>query len=133
MQPEQGRRVLSDGPEPNLIAAAKQALPYLPGLAGAALSMMFGENLTVRGKVLSLSVGVASALFVAPGAAALIRLMWPGGALPPEMLSFVGFACGLFGMTACSGLMQWVAKWAQNPLGMVKFKIGPLDIDGGRG
>ncbi|MDZ4052411.1 MAG: hypothetical protein U1A07_19140 [Phenylobacterium sp.] len=124
---------MSDGPEPSLLGVLKQALPYLPGLAGAALSMMFGENLTARGKAMSLAIGVASALFVAPGAAALLRLVWPGGVLPPEMLSFVGFACGLFGMTACAGLMQWVAKWARNPLGMVKFKLGPLDIDGSRG
>lgn len=124
---------MSDGPEPNLLALGKQAIPYLPGLAGAALSMMFGENLTVRGKALSLAIGIASALFVAPGAGDIVDLLWPGVGLPSGVPGLIGFASGLFGMTACAGLMQWVAKWAQNPLGMVKFKVGPLDIDGGRG
>jgi hypothetical protein len=124
---------LSDGPEPNLIATAKGALPYLPGLAGAALSMMYGEKLTVRGKVASLSIGIVCALFVAPGVNDIADLMWPGDGLPSGAAGLIGFACGLFGMTACSGLMVWVAKWAQNPLGMVKLKLGPLDIDGGRG
>jgi hypothetical protein len=77
--------------------------------------------------------GLIAAIWIAPGLIAVLALLWPGNVVPAEMLSFVGFLCGLFGMTAFAGLMKFVAKWSQNPLGMVKLKIGPLDIDGGRG
>lgn len=114
-------------------AFLKSILPYLPGVGGAAVSMAFGEGLTVRGKALSVICGLVSALWIAPGLAVVLSLWWPGNVVPGEMLAFVGFVCGLFGMTAFAGLMKFVARWAQNPFGMVKLKIGPLDIDGGRG
>lgn len=114
-------------PGPNLMAFLKGALPYLPGLAGAALSMAFGERLGVRGKALSLIVGVATALFVAPGFAAMISLVWPGGSIPQEVLSLIGFSSGLFGMTICAGLIEWVPKW----MAKLKVKLGPLSIEGG--
>ena len=114
-------------PGPNVMAALKAALPYLPGLAGAALSMAFGERIGVKGKALSLAVGIATALFVAPGLAALISLMWPTEAVPQEVTSLIGFSCGLFGMTICAGLIEWVPKW----MARLKVKLGPLEIEGG--
>ena len=42
--------------------------PYVPGAAGALLGMAFASNLTVRGRLLALAAGVASALWVSPAA-----------------------------------------------------------------
>lgn len=114
-------------PGPNFVALSKAAAPYLPGLAGAALSMMFGQALTVRGKLVSLAVGVGCALFVAPGLGEIANLFIEGPELSPGLLGMIGFACGLFGMTATATLMTQVPKW----LAQLKIKLGPVEIDGG--
>ena len=114
-------------PGPNLVAIGKAVGPYLPGLAGAALSMMFGQGLTVRAKLLSLAMGVACALFVAPGLVGLVALFLGGGVLPEGVPALIGFGCGLFGMTATASLMTQVPRW----FARLKIKLGPLEIDGG--
>ena len=114
-------------PGPNLLLISKAAAPYLPGLGGAALSMMFGQALTVCQKLVSLIAGVASALFVAPGLSEIANVFIPGAVLPEGVAGLIGFTCGLFGMTAIATLMTQVPKW----LHRLKIRLGPIEIDGG--
>ncbi|GAA0216049.1 hypothetical protein QOZ96_002466 [Brevundimonas nasdae] len=106
--------------------------PYVPGFAGAILSMAFGEKLTIRGKLLSVAAGMASVLWIAPAMVALAEHFWPGeGPLPVQMVGFVGFVSGTFGMVLLSGLAQAAARYSRDPLSLVRIQVGGVIITGG--
>lgn len=106
--------------------------PYVPGIAGAVLSMAFGEQLTVRGKLLSAAAGVAAAIWIAPAMVAVVAHFWPGqGDLPVQMGGFVGFISGTFGMVLLSGLAQALARYSRDPLSLVRIQVGGVTIAGG--
>lgn len=106
--------------------------PYVPGVAGAVLSMAFGEQLTVRGKLLSAAAGVAAAIWIAPAMVAVAAHFWPGqGDLPVQMGGFVGFVSGTFGMVLLSGLAQALARYSRDPLSLVRIQVGGVIITGG--
>ena len=106
----------------------KALAPYAPGFAGAVFSMAFGEKLTIRGKLLSAAMGVASAWWFAPFACDVLDLFWPGAGLPASIPPLVGFVSGLFGMILVAGLAQAVAKYSRDPLSLVRIQIGGASI-----
>lgn len=119
-------------PGPNLAAAVKAVWPYLPGVAGAVLSMAIAEKLPLRRKLISLACGLAAAIWLAPLIAALIGVFWPAGAQNEAVLAGLGLICGLSGMALFVGLTEFAGTFGRNPLAMFKVKAGPVDIDGGR-
>lgn len=109
----------------------KALAPYAPGLAGAVFSMAFGEKLTIRGKLLSAAVGVASAWWLAPFVCDVIDWMWwPGDGVPLTVANLIGFICGLFGMILLAGLAQALAKYSKDPLSLVRIQFGGTTIGG---
>lgn len=120
-------------PGPNLAAFLKALWPYLPGVAGAVLSMMVAEKLTLKGKLISLACGLAAAVWLAPMAAAILGLFWPAMATDPRTIAFLGLLCGLCGMALFTGLVHFAGTFGRNPLASLKIKLGPVDIDGSRG
>jgi hypothetical protein len=117
--------------DPHLLAALGKLTPYMPGVAGAVLSLAFGEKLTVRGKALSVLGGFFCALWLAPALVAGVGALWPWGKLPGEFVNAFAFLTGLLGMIALAGLAQAVAKYAGDPLKLIKFEVGGLRIGGG--
>jgi hypothetical protein len=82
-----------------LTALAKAALGYLPGAAGAAVSLKFlGEGLSLSQKLISFAVGFACAVFIAP---AVIEFFSIAG---PKVHSGVEFLVGLFALATCREL-----------------------------
>lgn len=80
-------------------ALGKAAISYLPGAAGAAVSLKFlGGELTRSQKLISFAVGFACAVYVAP---ALIDLFDIQGA---RVHSGIEFLVGLFGLATCREL-----------------------------
>lgn len=120
-------------PGPNLAATLKMLWPYLPGVAGAVLSMMVAEKLDLKGKLVSLACGLAASVWLAPMAAAMLGLVWPALATDPRTIAFLGLLCGLCGMALFTGLIAFAGTFGKNPFGMLKVKLGPVDIDGSRG
>ncbi len=112
-------------------ALVKQLAPYAPGIAGAIISMAWGENLTLRGKALAAVVGVCAVLWVAPLLTAVATLAWPWGEFPKAGSEFVGFVTGVFGFVVLSGLAQAFARYASDPLRLVKIHLGGVTITGG--
>lgn len=77
----------------------KSALTFLPGAAGAAVSLKFlGDGLSFSQKIISFAVGFACAVFIAP---ALIDLFSIGG---ERVHSGVEFLVGLFALATCREL-----------------------------
>lgn len=120
-------------PGPNLAAFLKALWPYLPGVAGAVLSMMVAEKLTLKGKLISLACGLAASVWLAPMAAAFLGLVWPGAATHEGVVGGLGLLCGLSGMALFTGLVHFAGQFGRNPLAALKIKLGPVDIDGSRG
>lgn len=62
---------MADTPQPGtgLSELLRHFTPYAPIVAGAVMSMAFGERLTIRGKVLSAVVGLGAAFWIAPACA----------------------------------------------------------------
>lgn len=120
-------------PPPSALAEVVRLVgPFVPGMAGALLGMAFAVNLTVRGRILALAAGVASVLWLAPAAAFLIEhLLLAGQPLPARLLPFVGFSTGLFGMALLSGSVQAVARYASDPLSLVRIEFRGVTITGG--
>ncbi|MET3665890.1 hypothetical protein [Caulobacter sp. 1776] len=119
--------------DPHLVAVLSKLAPMTPGVAGAVLSLAFGEKLTIKGKAFSVVGGFLSALWIAPALVAGVASVWPWGKLPGEFGSAFSFLTGLFGMIALAGLAQAVAKYAGDPLKLIKFEVGGLRIGGEEG
>jgi hypothetical protein len=117
--------------DPTLVAVLSKLAPMTPGVAGAVLSLAFGEKLTVRGKTVSVVIGLASALWIAPAAIAILAALWPWGKFPSELGNAITFLTGLMGMITLAGLAQAVGKYAGDPLKLIKFEMGGLRIGGG--
>jgi len=82
-----------------LTALAKAAFGYLPGAAGAAVSLKFlGDGLNASQKLISFAVGFACAVFIAP---AVIEFFDIHG---PRVHSGVEFLVGLFALATCREL-----------------------------
>ncbi|KQV66651.1 hypothetical protein [Caulobacter sp. Root343] len=117
--------------DPHLLAVLSKLAPMTPGVAGAVLSLAFGEKLTVRGKTISVVIGLASALWIAPAVIAVLAVLWPWGKFPVELGNAITFLTGLLGMIALAGFAQAVGKYAGDPLKLIKFEVGGLRIGGG--
>lgn len=125
---------MADTPPPSgaLVDFVRAVSPYVPGMAGALLGMAFGANLTVRGRLLALAAGAASAIWGAPAAVILIEHFAFGGEpLHAKLVGFVGFTAGCFGMALLSGLAQAIAKYASDPLALVKIEFRGVTVTGG--
>lgn len=82
-----------------LSALAKAAISYLPGAAGAAVSLKFlGGELSRSQKLISFAAGFACAVYVAP---AVIDMFSIEGA---RVHSGIEFLTGLFSMAICREL-----------------------------
>lgn len=80
-------------------ALLKAAISYLPGAAGAAVSLKFlGADLNKSQKLVSFAVGFACAIYVAP---ALIEYFHIGG---DRVHSGIEFLVGLFALATCREL-----------------------------
>lgn len=122
---------MADNPgEPHLLAALSKLAPYAPGFAGAIAGMAYGERLKPQGKVLTLLVGFLSALLGGPVIFDIGRAIAPAF-FPPSMAPLLGFMTGFFGMALFGGLYQAVAKYAGDPLKIIKFEAGGLKVGGG--
>lgn len=117
--------------DPTLVAILSKLAPMTPGVAGAVLSLAFGEKLTVRGKALSVVIGLASALWIAPAMIAIVAAVWPWGKFPSELGNAITFLTGLMGMITLAGLAQAAAKYAGDPLKLIKFEVGGFRLGGG--
>lgn len=115
--------------EPQVTAALAKLASFAPGFAGAVLSLAFVENLSVRGRVVCVAVGLACAAFIAPAAADMLALAWPG-AMPNSVRSAIQFLVALSGMGLIPPLLAWLKKVAGDPLSLLKVRIGPGE--GGR-
>jgi hypothetical protein len=125
---------MADTPTPSEALADFVRLigPYVPGIAGALLGMAFGEKLTLRGRLVAMGAGVASVLWVAPGVVVLIEHFGFGGrSLPVQLVVFIGFVTGTFGMVLLSGLAQALARYSRDPLSLVRIQVGGVTITGG--
>ncbi len=105
--------------------------PFVPGIAGAVLGMMFAEGLTVRGKLLSLATGLACVMWLWPSAVLVTEhYLFGGGRMWPSLAATMAFLIGTFGMTVMSGLAQALAKYSRDPFGLVRIQAGPFTIGG---
>lgn len=108
--------------EPAIAAALAKAASFAPGFAGAVLSLAFIETLTSRGRFLAVVVGLAAAMFLAPGFCAILDLFWPGNGIPAEIRSAVLFLTGLCAMGCLPKLLGALQRYAGDPLGLLKFR-----------
>ena len=118
----------SPAPSTGLTDILRVLAPYAPGFAGAVFSMAFGENLTIRGKLLSAAGGLASAWIIGPFLCDVAALWWPGAVVPTSVTNLIGFSSGIFGMVVLTGTAQALAKYSRDPLSLVRVKIGPVEI-----
>lgn len=112
---------------PDIVAAVTKLTPYLPGVAGAVLSMAFGEGLKWQGKALTFFVGLVVAFLLPPVIVEVGRAVAPVF-FPPSMMALLGFTCGFFGMALFGGLYRAVGKYAGDPLKIIKIQVGPVSI-----
>ncbi|WP_292051622.1 MULTISPECIES: hypothetical protein [unclassified Brevundimonas] len=124
---------MAETPPPGgaLADVVRMVLPFVPGAAGAVLGMVFGEGLTVRGRLVSIVTGLACVFWVAPAIVLAIEYFLFGGQpLPTQLTVLVGFLTGTFGMVTLSGLAQALARYSRDPLGLVRIQAGPVTIGG---
>lgn len=122
---------MADTPgEPHLLAVLSKLAPYAPGLAGAFAGMVYGERLKPQGKLLNLMIGAGSALLGGPVIYDIGHAIAPAF-FPPSSIALLGFVAGFFGMALFGGLYQAVAKYAGDPLKIIKFEAGGLKVGGG--
>lgn len=105
--------------EPQIAAALAQLASFTPGFAGAVLSLAFVENLTMRGRALTVSVGVAAAAFLAPALADAADLLWPGD-MPRSVRSAIQFLVALCAMGCFPPLLAFLKRLAGDPLSLIK-------------
>lgn len=119
---------MADHPgEPQLLAALNKLLPYAPGVAGAVAGMAYGEKLKPQGKAITLGVGMLSAWLCGPVIFDIGRAVAPAF-FPLSAAPLLGFMAGFFGMALFGGLYQAVAKYAGDPLRIIKFEAGGLKV-----
>lgn len=109
--------------EPQLAALLAKAATFAPGFAGAVLSLAFVEKLTMRGRMVTVLVGIAAAAFLAPALADGVDLFWPGD-MPRSVRSAIQFVVGLCAMGCIPPLLGYLKKVASDPFSLVKARIG---------
>lgn len=126
---------MAETPSPSgaLAEALRHMAPYLPGFAGAVLSMAVGERLTIRGKLLSAAVGMACVVFIAPTLSEVAALFWPGDSLPTAVVTTIGFVSGLFGMIMLAGFAAAAAKYSRDPFKLIRIQLPGGGYIGGTG
>lgn len=110
--------------EPAITAALAKIASFLPGLAGAVVSLRWVEDLTVRGRVIAVLVGCTSSIFLGPAIADLVDLFWPGDGLGPNAMGGVLFMTGLCSMGCLPPLLDWLKRVAGDPLALLKVRGG---------
>lgn len=106
------------------------ASPWVVPVSGAVLGMAFGEGLTVKGRILSLAMGLAAAIWLGPALVGTSASLWPWGQFPAEVGTAITFLTGLFGMVLLSGFAQALAKYSRDPFRLVRIQAGPVTIGG---
>jgi hypothetical protein len=106
--------------------------PYIPHAAGALMGMFLASKLTFRGRLLALAVGIVAAVFGTPMVVFLVEhFVFGGEPLREELKGFFGFTSGCFGMAFLSGAVQAVARYASDPLSLVRIEYKGVTITGG--
>lgn len=105
-------------------ALVGKAVAFAPGFAGAVLSLAFVEQLTIRGRIVAVLVGLASAMFLAPGLVDAVDLIWPGQ-IPATVARMVQFLVSISAMGVLPPLLGWLKKVAGDPLSLLKVRFGP--------
>lgn len=110
--------------EPAIAAALAKLASFGPGFAGAVVSLAWVEDLTVRGRVIAVVVGLTSAIFLGPLFCEIVDLFWPGEGLPPGARTGVLFMTGLCAMGCLPKLLDWLKRLAGDPLSLLKVRGG---------
>jgi hypothetical protein len=110
--------------EPAITAALAKLASIGPGFAGAVVSLAWVEDLTVRGRVMAVVVGLVSAIFLGPAICELVDLFWPGEGLPPGARTGALFMTGLCAMGCLPKLLDWLKRVAGDPLSLLKVRGG---------
>lgn len=108
--------------DPALVNLLKQVAPYMPGVAGAVLSLAWGEKLSPRQKLFGIGIGFVMAVWVGPAFLVLIGLRWPDLAKSSQVVLATGLLFGLFGMTLASAAQRLITA------ARIKFQMGPIEI-----
>lgn len=108
--------------DPVLIGALKHVAPYIPGVAGAVLSLVWGERLSPWEKTGAIGVGLVMAFWGAPGVLEVMAIWWPALAHSTSVISMTGAMLGLFGMAIATTLRRLIT-YVQ-----VKIELGPLKV-----
>lgn len=109
--------------EPQVAALLAKLASFTPGFAGAVLSLAFVEKLTLRGRVITVTVGIAAAAFLAPALADAADLVWPGD-MPRSVRSAIQFLVGLCAMGCIPPLLGFLKRLAGDPLSLIKRGSG---------
>ena len=108
----------------SVVTLMAKAIPYAPGFAGAVLSLAFVENLTIRGRVVCVAVGLGTAVYLGPAFAAIADLVWPGD-MPIRVQRGIEFLTALSAMGCLPPLLAYIKRVAGDPLSLLKVRIGP--------
>lgn len=104
--------------DPGVAALAAKGLALLPGFAGAVLSLAFVDKLTLRGRILTVAVGMGAAAFIAPALVDIAALHWPD--MPKSVWSAMQFMVGLLAMGVLPVVLDTARKVAGDPLSLIK-------------
>lgn len=115
----------------DVVSLVAKAIPYAPGFAGAVLSLAFVENLTIRGRIVAVAVGLGTAMYLGPALAAVADLVWPGE-MPIRVQRGIEFLTALSAMGCLPPLLAWIKRVAGDPLSLLKVRIGPPAPPGGQ-
>lgn len=123
---------MADTPQPNhgLADALRVLMPYLPGFVGAVIGLRFVEQLTTRGRITAVAVGLASAVYLGPFLGHLLGHMFWRGLPPEQIMGGVQFLTGLCAMSALPPFLKWISKVAGNPTLLLSF-LAPRRDGGG--
>lgn len=101
--------------------ALRVLTPYLPGFVGAVIGLRFVEQLSMRGRMTAVAVGLAAAVYMGPFLGHVLgHLFWR--ALPPEqVMTGVQFLTGLCAMSALPPFLKWISHVAGDPTVLLSF------------
>lgn len=109
--------------EPAVAAVVAKVATFVPGFAGAVLSLAFVDKLTMRGRVLAVIVGMSAAMWIAPALADIADVFWPGD-MPRTVRAAVLFLTGLCAMGCLPELLKAFKRVAGDPFGLIKVRFG---------
>lgn len=112
--------------------AVRVLLPYLPGFVGAVIGLRFVEQLSTRGRVTAVAVGLASAVYLGPALGHLLGFLLLRSDPPIQVMGGIQFLTGLCAMSALPPFIKWISRVAGDPTILLSFLARrPPDIEPG--